>query len=62
MCKKYFMKPECSVIKEKMFASYLLLVYLLLSKKEKTLNFELFVHMQSKFEIIWTRIGQVVKL
>ena len=27
------MKPECSAIKEKMFASYLLLVYLLLNKK-----------------------------
>ena len=29
----YFMKPECSVIKEKTsFASYFLLIYLLLKK------------------------------
>ena len=32
MFKEYFMKPECSAIKEKNVLSYLLLVYLLLKK------------------------------
>ena len=33
----YFMKAECSAIKEKRFASYLLLVYLLQNKFKNTL-------------------------
>ena len=29
---------------------------------KKASNFELFVHMPLKFEITWTRIGQVIRL
>ena len=34
--------------------------FLYLKKKKKLKNFELFLHMPLKFEIIWMRIGQVI--